>query len=249
MIRRVACGRLVVLGSAALIVTGCAEDPAVEQTRLVILELVAQNFASATSRYRMFEEELLSPSAAPVWRQAMEHEDATVREWAVDALSRIGEPQDLERVQARLEDRSRGVRRQAVSALVRMNPAAAEAAFEALLGSEDAQRVVLGAEGAVELGTPSMVPQMIERLGAEALPPATRGVLAERLAQLNTPLAVPALLEVAADATADTLLRRLAAEALVATEGEEAAAALGQLIESDDDYIRELASTITAAGR
>lgn len=230
--------------AALLSLAGCAEDPATEQTRMVILELVGQNFASATSRYRMYEQQILSPAAAPVWREAVEHEDPTVREWAVDALARIGEPEDLERVLAALEDRSRGVRRQAVASLASMDREAAAAAFEELLRSGDAERVTLGAEGVVELGGGQLVPLILERFVSEELPAPTRGVLAERLAQINTPTAVPALLAVASQAGADLQLRRLAAEALGATEGDEALEAIGQLVDSDDDYIRDLARAL-----
>lgn len=228
-------------GSAA-----CREEPAIAVTQRIIDELVAQDYGAATSRFRMAEEQVLSLAAAPVWRRALEHQNTTVREWAVDALGRIGQQEDVQRLVQRLVDSSRGVRRGAMMALVEMNPGVARTAFEDLLGASKPESIVLGAQGLAELKAFDGASLVLQRLSDTTLPSSTRTALVQVLATLGNPLAIGPLLVLALDPAAELPLRRMAAEALVALEGAGVREAAQRLAQSEDAYISDLARRLLA---
>lgn len=231
---------LVLAGASA---AGCSEPAAESVTRQVILDLATQDYGAASSRYRMYEAEVLSEEAAPLWRQALGHEDSTVREWAVDALSRIALPGDAERVTELLGDRSRGVRQQAKDGLIRMDPGHAAVEFGSRIGSADPEQVVLAAEGLAELDAEGAVEAILERVTDRGLPEVTRGALTQPLATLGDPVAAETLADIAADPSHSAQLRRLAAEALVTLDGPEVRRAIERLLGSDDAYVATLAQT------
>lgn len=236
------------VGVLSVGLTSCSEDPALATTQRIIDDLAAQRFGAATSRFRRDEPQVLSPAAAPIWRGALGHDDSTVREWAVDALARIGDPQDVPRLVERLDDSSRGVRRQAMTGLASVDPAAAAAAFGGLLSRREPESVVLGAQGLAELGDPAAVAAIVARFVDESLPASSRATLTQSLASLGSPEAAGALLQVAVDDAADLQLRRLAAEALLVLDGEGIAAAAKRLLTIDDPYISDLAARALAGG-
>ncbi len=230
-----------VFGSAA-----CREDPAIGITQRIIDELVAQDYGAATSRFRMAEDQVLSLAAAPVWRRALEHQSTTVREWAVDALGRIGQQEDVRRLAERLADSSRGVRRGAMMSLIQIDPGAARAAFDTLLRASKPESIVLGAQGLAELKAFEGASLVLERMSDTTLPSSTRRALAQVLATLGNPVAVGPLLALALDPEVDLSLRRMAAEALVALEGEAVREAAQRLVQSEDAYISDLARRLLA---
>ena len=224
---------------------GCGEPPVAEKhTKDVIDDLVAREYGAASSRYRMFESEVLSAEASPTWRRAIEHVDATVREWAVDALSRIDEPEDLELVRGRLSDPVRGVRKAAVSGLIRMDSAAAVNEFTERLGSDAPDQVTLAASGFVELEHRAAAGLIVERFRDADLPESTRAALTQPLAALGGEIVVAPLVSAALDSTNGAELRRLAAEAAFAAEADGVADQLRQLLDADDEYVRALAETM-----
>lgn len=227
------------------VAVGCGGTPAAEKhTKDVIDDLVARQYGAASSRYRMFENEVLSAAAAPAWRRAMEHTDATVREWAVDALSRIDLAEDLARVTGRLSDPVRGVRTAAVSGLIRMDSEAAVEEFTTLIGSDEPEQVTLAASGFVELEHRPGAALIVERLQDGGLPESTRAALTQPLAALGGVVVVAPLVAVALDSSNGPQLRRLAAEAAFAAEAEGVADQLSRLLAADDEYVRALAETM-----
>jgi HEAT repeat protein len=235
------------LAATAFVATSCYEVPEAERrTKEVVQDLVAREYGTASSRYRMFEEEVLSPEAAPTWRQALEHADATVREWAVDALSRIDIEEDLERVRERLDDPVRGVRTAAVSGLIRMDVERARADFVARLRSDSPDQVTLAAGGLVELDHRPGAALIVERFEDTSLPESTRAALTQPLAAIGDAAVVASLVRVALDTHAGPELRRLAAEAAFAVEIDGIADELSQLLDADDEYVRALAETMLA---
>jgi len=228
-----------------LVAAGCGEAQVAEKhTRDVIDDLVAREYGSASSRYRMFESEVLSVAAAPTWRRALEHIDATVREWAVDALSRIDMDEDLALVKGRLNDPVRGVRTAAVSGLIRMDHAAAIEEFTVLLGSGASEQVTLAASGFAELEHHPAAALIVERFQDDELPESTRAALTQPLAALGGAVVVSPLVEVALDSGNGAELRRLAAEAAFAAEADGVADQLRRLLDADDEYVRALAETM-----
>lgn len=232
--------RVVLLAGLVAACGGLEEDPGAVRSQQVIDDLVAHEYGRASSRYRLYESEVLSAGAAPVWRRALGHEDATVREWAVDSLSRIGQPGDFSAIEERLDDTSRGVRLQAVDALIRIDSGAAGEVFAARLQLDDPVQVALAAGGLATLGDRSAVPTLAARLRDTALPAATRAALTQPLAALGDAAVVPLLVDVAIDPDTDLQLRRLAAEAAVAIDARDPTDAIGRLEEADDDYVRVL---------
>lgn len=227
------------------VAVGCGEALVAEKhTKDVIDDLVARQYGAASSRYRMFENEVLSAAAAPAWRRAMEHTDATVREWAVDALSRIDLAEDLARVTGRLSDPVRGVRTAAVSGLIRMDSEAAVEEFTTLIGSDEPEQVTLAASGFVELEHRPGAALIVERLQDGGLPESTRAALTQPLAALGGVVVVAPLVAVALDSSNGPQLRRLAAEAAFAAEAEGVADQLSRLLAADDEYVRALAETM-----
>lgn len=242
-------GRLLLV-VAVLVLSACGEDPGAVRAREVIDDLVAQEFGRASSRYRQFEAEILAPGAAPVWRRALDHQDATVREWAVDSLRHIGMPEDVDAIVARLDDTSRGVRQQAMVAVASLDPARARDEFMNLVESDRPEQVVLGAQGLASLEAREAAPAVIARFADSDLPAATRSALAQPLAALGDPAAARPLADAAADANENLQLRRLAVEALVALDGPEVAAQIARLVDADDDYVRTVArEAIRQGGR
>lgn len=223
-----------------LLAMACAEDPSTSVTRQILQDLVAQNYVRATNRYRQNEEAVLSPGAAPLWRQALDHQDATVREWAVDSLTHIGLTEDVPRIVARLDDPSRGVRQQARDGLVSMAPEAAAEEFRRRLAGDRPDQIVLAAEGLAALGSTDGVAPIVARLQDEDLPVATRGALTQPLAALGDPAAARPLADIAMDPEAEPALRRLAAEALVTLEGQGVREQIARLPDADDEYVATL---------
>lgn len=206
----------------------------------IVQDLAVQEYGRASARYRRYEEQVLDEAAAPAWRRALEHEDATVREWAVDALSRIGEPEDIERLEGMLDDPFRSVQDAAARGLVRMDPEAARRALLERLASDDpvAQAVAAGVLG--ELGDPEVVEALVAQLTDPAVEPGVRSVVAQGLAEAGDPRAAGPLTDVALDRDNPTQLRRTAAEVLATLEGAGVEAALRRLLEADDEYIRDV---------
>jgi HEAT repeat protein len=231
----------------AVLVAACASAEALEVSQRIIDYLAVGDFGRASSLYRQQEALVLSPAAAPVWRRGLEHQNPSVREWSVDALSRIAGDGDFDLLVAALDDSSRGVRHQARDGIIRMDPQRAAAIFRDLLGSHEPDQIVLAAQGAAELEDAGAVHAIVDRLGDETLPAATRGTLAQPLAVIGDRAALAPLVEVASDPGADVQLRRLAAEGAIALAGElgdeEAIAVIVSLADSDDDYVRALAAS------
>ena len=226
----------------ALLVAACTTDPTGSAVERVIDDLAAQRYGTATARYRADEERILSPDAAPAWRRGLEHEDATVREWSVDALFRIGRPEDVPRIVAALDDPFRRVQEVAANGLVELDPQAARRAFaERLQAGEPMQRMI-AAQGLADLQDTTAVLPLIEQLENRALDDAVRGVIAQSLATLGDAEAAAPLARLAADPTLGLQLRRTAAEAVATLSGAAAVSALQRLLESDDEYIRDLAA-------
>jgi len=236
------------LAAAMLLITvACGEAPVAEKhTKNVIDDLVAREYGSASSRYRMFETEVLSADAAPTWRRAIDHVDATVREWAVDALSRINVAEDLELVRGRLSDPVRGVRKAAVSGLIRMDRDVAIEEFTTRLASDTSDQVTLAATGFVELEHRAAAMLIVARFQDTELPESTRAALTQPLAALGGAVVVGPLVGVALDPGNGAELRRLSAEAAFAAEAEDVTEHLRRLLGADDEYVRALAETMLA---
>ena len=235
---------------AALTVAACSSgDPTPAITKAIIDDISAQRFAQATARYRAEETLVLSSAAAPAWRRGLEHQDSTVREWSVDSLARIGDPEDVARVVAALDDPFRRVQEAAARSIILMAPDAAVEAFTVRLQGDDALRQMIAAQGLADLGDPAGVAPLIEIVADPSVDAGVRGVASQSLALLEDPSAVAALATLASDPDADLALRRTAAEALSTFENEEATAALSRLTSSDDDYIAELANRVIVARR
>ncbi len=242
------CGLLALL--LALFSTGCSSgDQTPALVKSVIDDLASQRFGTATARYRNDEEAILSPAAAAAWRRGLEHQDATVREWSVDALARIGEPEDVSRIVAALEDPFRRVQEAAARGIVDMDPSAARTAFAAGLASGDPLQQMISAQGLADLDDPTGVDSLLAQVGNPAVEEAVRGVIVQSLAVLSDPRAIAALAAIAADADRGLQLRRNAAEGLATFEQDEATEALRGLLDSDDGYVQEVARRTIAARR
>lgn len=240
----------VIVGGALALASGCASgDPAEAAVKAIIDDLGAQRFGTATARYRQAEDVILSAAAAPAWRRGLEHQDSTVREWSVDALSRIGEPGDVAPLVAALDDPFRNVQEAAARGLVDLDRAAALDAFVARLASGDAMKQTIAARGLADLGDAAGVPPLIDRLEDRATENAVRSIIAQSLAALGDGRAIEPLAAVAGDPSVDLRLRRNAAEGLATFEQEEATQALRGLLESDDSYVQEVARRTIAARR
>ena len=242
------CGLLALL--LALFSTGCSSgDQTPALVKSVIDDLASQRFGTATARYRNDEEAILSPAAAAAWRRGLEHQDATVREWSVDALARIGEPEDVSRIVAALEDPFRRVQEAAARGIVDMNPSAARTAFAERLASGDPLQQMISAQGLADLDDPTGVDSLLAQVDNPAVEEAVRGVIVQSLAVLSDPRAIAPLAAIAADADAGLQLRRNAAEGLATFEQDEATEALRGLLDSDDGYVQEVARRAIAARR
>lgn len=237
--------RAVALAALAFAVAGCYEEPEGERrTKEVIDDLVAREFGRATSRYRMYEEVILAAEAAPAWRRAADHSDATVREWALDALARIGDRADLGLLRNGLEDTVRSVRLAAVTGLVRMDPATAAEEFTARLQADAPEQVTLAAAGLVELDHRAAAPLLVARFGDASLPESTRAALTQPIAALGGADVVAPLVDAALDPTLGAQLRRLAADSAFAIEAQGVEAELERLLAADDEYVSALAATM-----
>jgi HEAT repeat protein len=237
---------LVLLSAAA----GCGPaDPAGDTVKQIIDELSVQRYGTATARYRQFEDLVLSPAAAPAWRRGMEHEDPTVREWAIDALARIGLPEDTDRVVAALDDPFRSVQESAARSLVTLDPETAVAAFVERLSSANPLQQTIAAQGLADVGDARGVPPLIDLLGDEDADVSVRSIAAQSVARLADDRAIAPLAAVAGNESVATGLRRDAAEALSTFDGEEAMAAFRALLGSDDAYVQEIARRAIASGR
>ena len=241
---------VLIVGGALVLASGCASaDPAEAAVKAVIGDLGAQRFATATARYREAEDVILSAAAAPAWRRGLEHQDSTVREWSVDALARIGEPDDVASLVAALDDSFRNVQEAAARGLVDLDRAAARDAFIERLASGDAMKQMIAAQGLADLGDVAAVPPLIAGLRDQATENAVRSIIAQSLAALGDARAIEPLAAVAGDPSLDLRLRRNAAEGLATFEEGEATQALRGLLESDDSYVQELARRTIAARR
>ena len=231
-----------VAGIVAALAAGCATaDPTAAVVKRIIDELSTQQFGRATALYTEREEMVLSPPAAPGWRRGMDHEDATVREWSIDALSRIALPEDVPLVVAALDDPFRRVQEAAAQGLIAMDPVAARAAFIDRLSEGDAMQRTIAAQGLADLGDTEAVPALVGQLGDERLAAGLRGVIAQSLSRLGDVRAVEPLAALAGAAEADTQLRRTAVEALAGIKGEATVRALESLLEADDSYVQDVA--------
>jgi len=220
---------------------GGGGNDAARAVEAIVEDLAVQEYGRASALYRDYEEQVLDPAAGPAWRRALEHEDPTVREWAVDALSRIGEPEDVERVEAMLGDPFRKVQDAAAWGLIRMDREAAREALLARLESDDPvdQAVAAGVLG--ELDDPRVVDALLEQLRDSRVEEGVRGIVAQALATAGDSRAAGPLAEVALDSDNPVQLRRTAAEVLATLEGGETEAALRRLEEADDEYVRDVA--------
>lgn len=225
-----------------LALAGCGgADPTRRAVEQIVEDLAVQEYGRASARYRQFEERILDESAASAWRRALDHGDPTVREWAVDALSRIGRPADVPRVREMLDDPFRKVQDAAAQGLVRMNP---DVAREALLGrlvSDDPVDQAVAASVLGELGGAGVVDALLVALGDPDVEPGVRGIVAQALARAGDPRAAAHLAEVALDAAAPVELRRTAAEVLATLEGPGVESGLRSLLGADDAYVRDVA--------
>jgi HEAT repeat protein len=217
-----------------------ADDASGATVRRIVDDLAAQRYGRATALYRQAEEVVLSPEAAESWRRALEHEDATVRQWAVDALSRIGDPADLDRIVAALDDPFRKVQEVAAEGLVRMDPEGARAVFVERLGAPDTMARAMAAQSLANMGETAAVPRIIEQLLDSSLDDGVRDIMAQSLGRLEDPRAAAPLADIALDESLGLQLRRSAAEALVMLPSAESQAALERLSEAEDAYIRDL---------
>ncbi|NKB89771.1 MAG: hypothetical protein GKS06_16275 [Acidobacteria bacterium] len=241
--RRVNAAALLLAASASI--AACAGEPEGEQRiKEIIDDLVAREYTRATSRYRMFEAEILAPAASPSWRRATDHSDETVREWAVDALWRIGLESDIDVVRARLDDPVRGVRMMAVDGLIQMAPEEAAAEFKLRLSGDAPEQVTLAASGLADMQDRTALPLLIERFQDPSLPESTRAALTQPMAVLGTAVVVAPLVDAALNSGLGTELRRLAAEAAFAAEAEGVGDMLMRLLDADDEYVRALADSM-----
>jgi len=215
-------------------------DPARATVQRIVEDLAAQRYGSATAVYREAEDLVLSETAADSWRRALEHEDATVRQWAVDALSRIGDPDDLTRIVRALDDSFRKVQQIAAEGLVRMDPGHAREVFMLRLEAPDIMGRVLAAQTLADMGETAAVPIMIEQLQDDSMDDGVRDVMAQSLGRLGDSRAAMPLADLALDESAALLLRRSAADAVTLLPPDEAQDALRRLGQADDAYIREL---------
>ena len=223
---------------AVLAMVGCgAESIAAKHTRDIIDDLVAQDFGAASNLYRKYESEVLSLEAAPVWRRALAHSDPTVREWAVDSLSRIGAREDVDRIAGLLDDPSRGVRHQALDAFIRIDSGAARDSFCQRLGRSAPEQVVLAAQGLAQIGAVDASSAILRRAVDTALPESTRGALMQPLAALGDPGVVAPLVDLALDVLAGVQLRRLAADAAVSIDTPDRSHVLRRLATAKDAYV------------
>ena len=238
--RRAAVGSIAALLLAGLL-AACAGEGSGDVVKLIIDDLAGQQFGRATARYRAEEERVLSSSAAPAWRRGLEHEDATVREWSIDALARIGEAEDVARVVTALDDPFRRVQEAAARGLVAMNREAARQAFLERLRGTEAMRQAIAAQGLADLGDPAGAAPLIEQLTSTEVESGVRGVIAQSLAMLGDERAIGPLAEVAGNPANEVRLRRVAVEALASFSGAAAIEALRGLTDSDDEYVRDVA--------
>jgi HEAT repeat protein len=234
--------------AAAVATTGvysCSptSDPARATVQIIIENLAAQRYGNATAIYREAEDVVLSEAAADSWRRALGHEDATVRQWAVDALSRIGDPADLPLVVDALDDSFRKVQEIAAEGLMRMDPDHAREVFIQRLESGDVMARVLAAQTLADMGETAAVPRMIEQLQDDSLDDGVRDVLAQSLGRLGDSRAAIPLAEVAIDESANLQLRRSAADAVTLLPAAEAREALLRMLDAADAYVRDLAES------
>jgi len=240
----------IILATAAAAVACAPAEPTVAAiVQRIIDDLSAQQFGRATALYSQREEIVLSSPAAPGWRRGMDHEDATVREWSIDALSRIGLPEDVPLVVAALDDPFRRVQEAAAKGLINMNPAAARTAFIERLAAGDPMQRTIAAQGLADLRDTEAVPALVEQLGDPRLEAGLRGVIAQSLSRIGDTRAVQPLAALAGDTDAATQLRRTAVEALAGIEGESTARAMQGLLDSDDSYVQDVARRVLEARR
>ena len=228
------------LGFTAISLGGCGigdkTGPKVEQ---IFNRLAIQDYGFASSYYRMHEAELLSEDAAPAWRRGLEHEDPTVRQWTVDALSRIGISSDVGCIEAALDDRFRKVRDAAAEGLIRTDPKRAQTAFMARLDGTDPVRVSGAAQGLGALGSAESVAPILGRLADLRLPSGARTVLVQVLGTIGSVEAAEPLAMLALDSETDAKLRQQAAESLVALDLDAVSGWLQRVLESsDDEYVQ-----------
>ena len=234
---------LLVIALLAIVVAACSPpaDPARATVQRIITDLAAQRYGNATAIYREAEDVVLSEAAADSWRRALQHEDATVRQWAVDALSRIGAPADLTLIVGALDDSFRKVQEIAAEGLVRMDAERAREVFMQRLEAPDILARVLAAQTLADMGETAAVPGMIQQLQDDSLDAGVRDVMAQSLGRLGDSRAAPSLVELALDESVDLQLRRSAADAVTLLPAGESREALLRLAQSGDTYIRDLA--------
>jgi len=232
---------VVALVAVALCSCSSPDDTVPATVELIVDDLAAQRYGRATALYREAEDIVLSEAAVGSWRRALDHEDATVRQWAVDALSRIGDPADLDRIVDALDDSFRKVQEIAAESLVRMDPARARQVFMQRLEAPGTMARVLAAQTLADMGEKAAVPGIIEQLQDDSLDDGVRDVMAQSLGRLRDARAAMPLAEVALDESNGLQLRRSAAEAVTLLPKDESRDALQRLSQADDPYIQDLA--------
>jgi HEAT repeat protein len=241
--------RLVVV-LLALSLPGCsAGDQTGALVKSVIDDLASQRYGRATARYSRDESDILSPAATRAWRRGLDHQDATVREWSVDALARIGDPEDLPRIVSALDDPFRRVQETAARGIAEMDPVAARMAFTERLMSGGPMQQMLSAQGLGDLGDPIGVDALLAQVGNSDIEEAVRNVIVQSLATVADPRAIVPLATIAANTANGVQLRRNAADALSTFEQEAATLALLALLDSGDSYVEEVARRAIAARR
>lgn len=234
---------LLAVALLAIVVCACSPpaDPARATVQRIVADLAAQRYGNATAIYREAEDVVLSEAAANSWRRALEHEDATVRQWAVDALARIGDPADLILIVGALDDSFRKVQEIAAEGLVRMDAERAREVFMQRLEAPDILARALAAQTLADMGETAAVPGMIQQLQDDSLDSGVRDVMAQSLGRLGDSRAALPLVELALDESVDLQLRRSAADAVTLLSAGASRDALQRLAQADDAYIRDLA--------
>ena len=226
----------------ALLLSGCSSgDQTGVLVKSVIDDLASQRFGTATARYTKDETAILSSAAAVAWRRGLEHQDATVREWSVDSLARIGEPEDLPRIVSALDDPFRRVQEAAARGIADMDPVVARIVFAERLVEGDPLQQMISAQGLADLGDPTSADSLLAQVSNSDVEEPVRGVIVQSLAAISDPRAIAPLAAIAADAANGVQLRRNAAEALSTFKGDAATLALLGLLDSDDSYVEEVA--------
>jgi HEAT repeat protein len=158
--------------------------------------------------------------------EAIHDDDAWVRYYAVQALSRLASPSAAEAVSALLHDPAGHVRVAVIDALARLRGDASLGALHEALGSQEPDVVRAALMGLGIVRSPSSLPMLQPALHGDDA--ATRLVALSALAEFDAPEVVEELVNAAAD-PAETV-RAAAVNLLGVRAGAEATAALVKLL-------------------